>query len=132
LKNQWGWGGFTTRDLLRCQVAARMIALVYNWWNLFVRCAQPTRPQEAISTRPLLLHAVGRIIKSGGQRVLRLTSSHAEASQVQEILSKLSLFLSGLMNAAEQLKPEERWKRIWERVLAPFRQPAAGLVAPSG
>jgi len=132
LKNQWGWGGFTTRDLLRCQVAARMIALVYNWWNLFVRCAQPTRPQEAISTRPLLLHAVGRIIKSGGQTVLRLTSSHAEASQVQEILSNLSLFLSGLMNAAEQLKPEERWKRIWERILAPFRQPPSGLLAPSG
>ena len=23
LKNQWGWGGFTTQDRLRCQVAAR-------------------------------------------------------------------------------------------------------------
>ena len=30
LKNQWGWGGFTTRDLRRCQVAARNVALVYN------------------------------------------------------------------------------------------------------
>jgi hypothetical protein len=132
LKNQWGWGGFTTRDLLRCQVAARMIALVYNWWNLFVRCAEPTRAREAITSRPLLLHAVGRIIKSGGQTVLRLTSSHAEASQVQDILSKLSLFLSGLLNAAEQLKPEERWRRIWHRILEPYRQPVAGLLAPSG
>jgi Transposase DDE domain len=34
LKNQWGWGGFTTRDLLRCQVSARNVALVYNWWSL--------------------------------------------------------------------------------------------------
>jgi len=50
LKNQWGWGGFTTRDLLRCQIAARMVALVYNWWNLFVRCAQPERAREAITS----------------------------------------------------------------------------------
>ena len=38
LKNQWGWGGFMTKDKLRCQVAARDVALIYNWWSLFVRC----------------------------------------------------------------------------------------------
>ena len=27
LKNQWGWGGFTTHDLHRCQLAARRVAL---------------------------------------------------------------------------------------------------------
>ena len=43
LKNQWGWGGFTTRDLARCQLMARFIALIYNWWNLFVRLAEPDR-----------------------------------------------------------------------------------------
>jgi hypothetical protein len=37
LKNQWGWAGFTTRDFERCQTMARLIALVYNWWSLFVR-----------------------------------------------------------------------------------------------
>jgi hypothetical protein len=132
LKNQWGWGGFTTRDLLRCQIAARMVALVYNWWNLFVRCAEPERAREAITSRPMLLHAVGRLIKSGGQTTLRLTSQHAEASHIQSVLSKLSLFLSGLINAAEQLKPEERWRRIWHRILEPYRLPAAAWLAPSG
>ena len=106
LKNQWGWGGFTTRDLLRCQIAARMVALVYNWWNLFVRCAQPERAREAITSRPLLLHAVGRVVQSGRQTVLRRTSHHAEAPEVQKLLTQLSAFLSGLLNAAEQLKPE--------------------------
>jgi len=38
----------------------------------------------------------------------------------------LSLFLSGLMNAAEQLKPNERWKQIWQRILEPFRGPTKG------
>jgi hypothetical protein len=27
LKNQWGWGGFTTRDLKRCRLASRIVAL---------------------------------------------------------------------------------------------------------
>ena len=41
LKNQWGWGGFTTHDLHRCQLSARAVALIYNWWSLFVRLANP-------------------------------------------------------------------------------------------
>src|ERR1035437_1365836 len=28
LKNQWGWSGFTTHDLKRCQIMARTIALI--------------------------------------------------------------------------------------------------------
>ena len=132
LKNQWGWGGFTTRDLLRCQVAARMVALVYNWWSLFVRCAEPERPREAITSRPLLLHAIGRVITSSRQTVLRLTSSHAEAAHAQKVLRDLSLFLSGLMNTAEPLTPSERWHRIWHRILQPLLHPAAALPAPSG
>ena len=33
LKDQWGWGGFTTQDIERCQSSARAVALVYNWWS---------------------------------------------------------------------------------------------------
>ena len=47
LKNQWGWGGFTTHDLKRCRFAARMVALVYNWWNIFVRLAEPDKHPAA-------------------------------------------------------------------------------------
>src|SRR2546428_4108681 len=60
LKNQWGWAGFTTWDLYRCQAMARHIALVYNWWSLFARLADPSVRREAITSRPLLLHAVAR------------------------------------------------------------------------
>jgi hypothetical protein len=41
LKNHWGWGGFTTHDLTRCRIMARIVALIFNWWNLFVRLADP-------------------------------------------------------------------------------------------
>lgn len=122
LKRQWGWGGFVTRDLLRCQVAARNVALVYNWWSLFVRCADPHRPREAITSRPLLLYAVGRHVSHAGQTTLVLTSTHAQAEKVQALLTDLSLFLSGLRNTAEQLTSAQCWQRIWERVLTPFRQ----------
>jgi len=132
LKNQWGWGGFTTRDLLRCQVAARLVAQVYNWWNLFVRCADPQRAREAITSRPLLLFSVGRLTQSGGQTTLHLTSNHAQAAQAQTLLTQLSLFLSGLTNAAEQLKPQECWRRIWRRILEPYLPPATALLGGSG
>ncbi len=41
LKNQWGWGGFVTHDLARCRLAARLVALFYDWWNIFTRLAEP-------------------------------------------------------------------------------------------
>ncbi len=47
LKNQWGWGGFTTQDLARCQLMARMVALVYNWWTLFQSPTSTARCRHA-------------------------------------------------------------------------------------
>jgi hypothetical protein len=61
------WGGFTTRDLTRCRLMARMVALVYNWWTLFVRLAQPHKHFEAITSRPLLLHGVATQTRHAGQ-----------------------------------------------------------------
>ena len=132
LKNQWGWGGFMTKDKLRCQVAARNVALIYNWWSLFVRCAEPERPREAVTSRPLLLCAVGRVVETGRQLTLRLTSTHGQAAHAQSLLTHLSLFLSGLKNTAEQLSPAECWERIWARILTPLLTPRAALPAPSG
>ena len=31
LKNPWGWGRYTMKDLKRCQVMARQIGLIDNW-----------------------------------------------------------------------------------------------------
>jgi hypothetical protein len=129
LKRQWGWGGFVTQDLLRCQVAARNVALIYNWWSLFVRCADPERPREAVTSRPLLMCAVGRETKHAGRTTIVLTSVHAQASQAQRLLTDLSLFLSGLRNTAEQLSSQQCWERIWERILTPFRKREAACRA---
>jgi len=85
IKNQWGWGGFTTHDLKSCQFITRIIALVYNGWSLFVRLANPERHYEAITSRPLLLSSVGRLTKSGRQKQMVITSGHGKTMQVQAI-----------------------------------------------
>jgi hypothetical protein len=36
---------------------AGMVALISNWWSLFVRLADPDHHREVITSRPLLLHA---------------------------------------------------------------------------
>ena len=79
LKNQWGWGGFTTSDLARCQLAAQTVALVYNWWNIFVRLAEPDKHLEAITSRPLLLAGIGKRVRHARQTTVRIASSHGRA-----------------------------------------------------
>jgi len=112
IKNQWGWAGFVTRDLKRCRVIARLIALIYNWWNVFTRLARPDQHMEAITSRPLLLHAVGRMVSTGRRKIIRLTSTHAMADQIRRALNRIGRFLSRLARTAEQLSREAIWAII--------------------
>lgn len=110
LKNQWGWGGFTTHDLHRCQLAARAVALVYNWWSLFVRLANPQARREAITSRPWLMTSVGRRTEHAGQTTLTLTGLHAEFDKARAALMRVSALLGQwLTTAAEQFKPTAVW-----------------------
>ena len=59
LKNQWGWSGFTTRKLAPCRLMANLVALVYNWWHLYVRLYVAEHHREAITSRPALLRWSG-------------------------------------------------------------------------
>ena len=51
IKNQWGWGGYSTQDIERCALSARAVALVYNGWSWYVRLAhgQPRRAEENLA-----------------------------------------------------------------------------------
>jgi len=120
LKNQWGWGGFTTRDLARCQIMARFVALIYNWWNLFVRLAEPDRHMEAITSRLLLLSAIAERSRHARQNTLRVASSHAKAGWAASVLSGIARFLRELVQSAEQLTAEQRWRRILAHAVRGF------------
>ena len=117
-KNQWGWGGYTTHDMKRCQIMARFIALVYNWWSLYVRLATPERHAEAITSRPLLLYGVGQQTRSGGQTTLTITPMHAERHIAQRVLTSLNAFLLEVRATARQLDWLQRWRMILSRIFA--------------
>lgn len=112
LKNQWGWCGYTTRDLKRSRLMAKMIALIYNWWTIFTRLANPDSHLEAVTSRPLLLHAVAKQTRHAGQTKLTITSLHSKSEKISIILGKISLFFRWIKEAAEHLTSEEKFRHI--------------------
>lgn len=120
LKNQWGWCGFTTQDMKRCQLTAKFIALIYDWWTIFVRLIEPNHHREAVTTRPLLLSAVGKLTEHGREKKLTITSTHAKNNEVAKILSGISHFFKTLQSVAEQLQPKIILCRILEKAFGNF------------
>jgi hypothetical protein len=94
IKNQWGWCGFVTQTLAPCRLIARMIALVYNWWSLFVRLVEVEKHYEAIVSRPLLLHGVGKQTQHAGQTTLTITSSHGRESYMKASYARVCVYLT--------------------------------------
>ena len=132
LKNQWGLSGFTTQDIKRCQTTARACALVYNWWSWYCRAANPAARIEAITSRPLLLAAVGRAANSAGQTTLYLTPMHGKAKLLQTLIANIHKALQHVKTAAEQFKTADPWAILLRYVsakIAPvldqFKPPAA-------
>ena len=135
MKNQWGLSGFTTQDISRCQTTARACALVYNWWSWYCRTANPTARMEAITSRPLLLAAVGRAAHSGRQTTLYLTPMHGKANLLKPLITNIRAALQHVKAAAEQLGAADPWTILLRYLnnkiapnLGPFRPPV-GLQA---
>ncbi len=118
LKNQWGWGGFSTKDIERCQTSARAVALIYNWWSWYCRAAKPNARMEAITSRPLLLAGVGRAVKHAGQTTLYLTAMHAAGKSLIALISNIRLALAHVKARAEQLPSLDRWHVLLNYIVA--------------
>ena len=120
IKNQWGWGGYTTQDIKRCRFISRMVALAYNWWTLFVRLSNPDSHKESITSRPLLMSAVGKLTERGRQKKITLTSQHNLMQKIQKMQSELCGFFDSIKEIATQLSPIEVWCRILTRSVSKF------------
>jgi len=120
LKNQWGWGGFTTQDIARTQIMARVTAQVYNWWTIFARLAVPDKHIEGTTSRPLLLHSIGRTTSHSGQTTIHLTSMHAKRDRVQHVLTSIGGLLRTISEYAEQLANVGVWRLILSRAFGWF------------
>ena len=112
MKNQWGWGGYTTQDLERCNLSARAVALIYNWWSWYVRLAHPQTRLEAITSRPLLLAGIARMTQHAGQSHLLLTITHAASAQVKAMIANVRKGLDSVRATAPQLTKPERWAAL--------------------
>ena len=112
LKNQWGWGGYTTQDLERCNLCARAVALIYNWWSWYVRLAHPATRLEAITARPLLLAGIARLTEHAGQSRLLLTLSHAAGDLIKSMVANVRKGLDTILTTAPQLSKPERWRAL--------------------
>lgn len=128
LKNQWGWGGFTTQDRKRCQLMGSITALIYNWWTIFMRLGIPDKHAEAVTSRPLALQGIARQTRHGNQTTLEITSTHAKAPLIAEVLAKVSGFLKRIRDTAEQLNQSQRWTLI---LSAAFRSFLGGKILGS-
>jgi hypothetical protein len=109
------------------------VALVYNWWSLFVRLANPEARREAITSRPWLMTSVGRRTEHAGQTTLTLIGLHAEFEKARAALLRVSALLQDwLAKAAEQLNPRTVWNQCCDhlkRVLTGIGPPSTPLLA---
>lgn len=109
LKNQWGWGGFTTQRLAPTRLMANLIALVYNWWHLYVRLYDGDHHREAITSRPTLLNGVARLTRSGGQRTVKVSVQHEQCDRIAAAITQVSNTLRRFHSIAEQWSIVQRW-----------------------
>jgi hypothetical protein len=120
LKNQWGWGGYTTCDLERCNRSARAVALIYNWWSWYVRLAHPKARLEAITRRPLLLAGVARLTQHAGQCRLLITLTHAASDRIKTLIVNVRKGLRFISTTAPQLPKAERWIALVRYIIEQF------------
>jgi hypothetical protein len=117
LKNQWSWSGFTSHALATSQHAARLAALIYNWWTLYHRLLQPGQHHEAITTRPRLLQGAARQSEHAGQRHLAVRLNHAEAPRLQTLIEQVAKWIQTLLTNATRWTATERWRQIAQRIV---------------
>ena len=118
LKNQWGWGGYTTHDLERCNLSARAVALIYNWWSWYVRLAHPQKRLEAITSRPMLLNGIARMTQHAGQSRLLLTLTHEAEDKIKSMIANIRAGLDTILSNAPQLTKADRWPALVRYIIS--------------
>ena len=120
LKNQWGWGGYMTHDIKRCHLTADVVALIYNWWSLYVRLANPDARLEATTSRPFLLSGVARKTEHAGQQHLKITPLHGKNKKARDMLTRVSALLQEWKKTAEQFDSQAVWLRVCQSITTAF------------
>ena len=87
---------------------------------------------EAITSRPLLLAAVGKAVNHANQTTLYLTPLHGKAQVLKTFIANIGAALQHIRQAAEQFAQADRWALLVRYVsdkiaptLRPFKPPHA-------
>src|SRR5262249_57192121 len=95
-------------------------ALIYNWWSLFVRLADPDQHREVVTSRPLLLQAIARKTQHAGRTTLSVSSTHGEQQTARRAYLRIARFFASLRAKAEQLDPVQRWYCVLSEALRKY------------
>jgi len=96
------------------------VALFDDWWNIFVRLADPHQYREAITSRPLLMNAIAERVRHARQTTIRISNTHARSVPAAEALCAVAGFLRGSVENAEQLTTSQRWREVLARAFKVF------------
>jgi hypothetical protein len=85
---------------------------VYNWWSWYVRAANRPARREALTSRALLLAAVGRAIHHARQTTLHLTPMHAKVGLIKSMIANVQAAIGHVKAIAQQLPGIDRWAEL--------------------
>lgn len=127
MKNHWGWGGFTLRDLARSELMAQLVALIYNWWSIYIKLVDPGVAREAITSRPMYLMHAAKVHTHQSKRTIVIFCAHAQAKEIKSNLEKAAERLKYWASlTAEQLKQTSVWMRVIAHILINHQTIGAG------
>lgn len=110
---------------------SRIIALIYNWWNLYVRLGMPDQHHEAITSRPLLLSSIGRQTKHSNKKTITITSMHGKSKKIAKAYQHLATIFNALKTIAPQLTRPECWTHLMQVIVDYFVTQKGISAAPS-
>jgi len=106
---------------------ANLVALFYNWWNLYVRLYDEEHHREAIRSRPMLMQGVGCQVQSGGRRTVRVSILHEKDDAIARAVTLISNELHHIRAITEQWTSTQCWTLLLTRL---FRRWLGGKWLP--
>lgn len=89
---------------------------------------------EAITSRPLLLAAVGKLTDHAGQKRMLLSITHAAAVRVKASAANVRAGLQHILATAAQLTAGQRWRAlaryIVDKIIAAKSKNPVNIAAP--
>jgi hypothetical protein len=113
---------------------ANLIALIYNWWHLYVRLYDGDHHREAIcagflekrsaapsplrsdSSRPALLSGVARLTRHSGQRTVKISVQHEKSDLITAAITQISNTLTRIHTIAEHWTDQQRWTLLLSHI----------------